>query len=163
MSDDKTHDEKLLLARNPAMFRNHPFYYIGCLILIVGPIVAKFVLSAGEILSYIFYGLTALGALILFFWWVQVKGTRLTLTDERIVLRTGILSKQTTEVYHADVRNVNISQSFFQRIFNVGSIGISSAAQSNIEIQASGIPKPQEIGELINQYRRKNRRAETTD
>ena len=126
-------EENKLYETHPAMFRNNPIGFIISVILILA------------------YGL---GLIILLVWWLRVLGTTLTVTNERITLRKGILSKHTSEVYHTDVRNVQVSQGIFQRIFNVGLIGISSAGQSGVEIGVAGIPDPQKVKTLIDQYRR---------
>lgn len=118
------------------MFRNHPFLFILTVILIAA------------------FGL---GLVILLIWWLQTLGTKLTVTDERITLRKGILSKYTNEVFHTDIRNVQLDQSFFQRLFDVGTIAISTSGQEGIEISVPGIPHPQQVRDLIDEYRRKNR------
>ena len=41
----------------------------------------------------------------------------------------------------SDVRNIRTNQSFFQRIFGVGKIIISSAATGGVEIKVKGIKK----------------------
>jgi uncharacterized membrane protein YdbT with pleckstrin-like domain len=65
------------------------------------------------------------------------------------------LSKSVTEVWHQDIRNVQLNQSFFQRIFDVGSIGISSAGQSGLEISVTGMPNPDQVKALIDGHRRR--------
>jgi uncharacterized membrane protein YdbT with pleckstrin-like domain len=129
-------EEKVLYEEHPAMFRNHPFLFILSIILIAA------------------FGL---GLVILLIWWLQTLGTKLTVTDERITLRKGILSKFTNEVFHTDIRNVQLDQSFFQRLFDVGTIAISTSGQEGIEISVPGIPHPQQVRDLIDEYRRKNR------
>ena len=125
--------ENILYTAHPSMFRNNPIGFLFCIVL---------VLALG------------FGLLILLYWWLKVLGTTLTVTNERVTLRKGILSKHTNEVFLADIRNVQISQSLFQRMFNVGTIGISSAGQGGMEIEISGIPKPQSVKQLIDQHRR---------
>jgi uncharacterized membrane protein YdbT with pleckstrin-like domain len=129
-------EEKVLYEEHPAMFRNHPFLFI---------------------LSVILIAAFGLGLVILLFWWLQTLGTKLTVTDERITLRKGILSKFTNEVFHTDIRNVQLDQSFFQRVFDVGTIAISTSGQEGIEISVQGIPHPQQVRDLIDEHRRKNR------
>ncbi|MGB1929669.1 MAG: PH domain-containing protein [Mariniblastus sp.] len=77
----------------------------------------------------------------------------MTVSSERTRLRRGILSKSITEVWHQDVRNVQLKQTLFQRLFGVGMIGISSAGQSGVEISVSGIPDPEVIKSLIDTHR----------
>jgi len=57
-------------------------------------------------------------------------------------------------VFHSSVRNIEISQSIMQRIFNVGDIVIaSSSGQAELEIAVNGIPDPETVKQLINKYR----------
>jgi uncharacterized membrane protein YdbT with pleckstrin-like domain len=129
-------EEQVLYEEHPAMFRNHPFLFILSIVLIAA------------------FGL---GLVILLVWWLQTLGTKLTVTNERITLRKGILSKFTNEVFHTDIRNVQLDQSFFQRLFDVGTIAISTSGQEGIEISVQGIPHPQQVRDLIDEHRRKNR------
>jgi len=94
-----------------------------------------------------------LGLLIFLIWWFKSLGVTLTITSSRTILRRGVLSKHTNEVLHKNVRNVQVSQSFLQRIFGVGDIGIASAGSAGIEIAVSGILSPQHVKDLIDKYR----------
>ena len=126
-------EEITLYEENPSMFRNRPVEFgVNCLLCFAG-----------------------VGLVLFAIWWLKCKGTTLTVTDERVRLRKGILSKSITEVWHQDVRNVQLEQTFFQRIFGVGTIGISSAGQNEIEVNVSGIPDPERVKELIDQHRRR--------
>ncbi len=125
-------EEVTYYEENPSMFRNQPIWFVICCIL----------------------SLVGVGLVIFFFWWLKCKGTTLTVTNDRTRLRKGILSKSVTEVWHEDIRNVQLDQTFFQRIFDVGTIGISSAGQSGLEISVSGMPNPDYVKELIDKNRR---------
>jgi uncharacterized membrane protein YdbT with pleckstrin-like domain len=128
-------EEKILYERHPSMWRNNPFWFL----------VAVVTIPVG------------IGLAVLFVWWLRCKATTLAVTRESTTLRTGIFSKHTSTVYHADVRNVQIDQSLLQRMFGVGAIGISSAAQSDMEIMAVGMPTPGAVKEIIDTYRRNHR------
>lgn len=127
--------DQTLYEAHPAMFRNHPFWFIICVFLIAA------------------FGL---GIIVFLIWWLTCLGTTLTVTEQKTTLRTGLLAKNLNEVYHSDVRSIQVNQRFLQRIFGVGSIGISSAGQSSIEIVASGIPDPGHVRELIDAHRRQH-------
>ena len=60
------------------------------------------------------------------------------------------------EVYHTDVRNVQVSQSMLQRVFQVGKVGVATAGHGDVEIVVSGMPDPQKVKCIIDQYRRPN-------
>ena len=126
-------EEVTLYDENPSMFRNRPVEFIVTVVLC----------------------LIFVGFVIFFMWWLRCKGTQLTITSERTRLRKGILSKSITEVWHQDVRNVQLNQTFFQRLLGVGSLGISSAGQAGLEISVSGIPDPDRVKELIDRNRRR--------
>ena len=92
---NNANEEVVYYEENPSMFRNHPVGFVGtCLLCLV--VVGLFVFLA---------------------WWLKCKGTTLTVTNDRTRLRKGILSKSVTEVWHRDVRNVQLDQTFGQRIF----------------------------------------------
>jgi uncharacterized membrane protein YdbT with pleckstrin-like domain len=93
--------------------------------------------------------LVGVGIVILLIWWLICKSTRLEVTNKRTIVTKGLLSKATNEVRHSDVRNIQVTQSFLQRILGCGTIAISSAGQSEMEILVTGIPDPQGIAETI--------------
>ena len=142
-------EEQQLYHKSPSMFRNHPLLYLLNLIAIGGGI--------GLILSnslWIALTVSGLGVAVWLGWWLSAISVSLTVTDKRTILRKGILSKYTNEVFHSSVRNIEISQSIMQRIFNVGDIVIaSSSGQADLEVAVRGIPEPEMVKQLINKYR----------
>ena len=83
----------------------------------------------------------------------QVLSAALDITNKRSTEVRGLFSKATSEVLHDNIRNIQIAQSFWQRIWRVGTIGISSAGQDGVEIQVQDIPNPNKIREVIDLYR----------
>ena len=130
---DTDFPEKVLYESHPSMFRNSPVWFVLTLILC----------------------LVVVGLIIFAVWYIKCKGTTLTVTNDRISLRRGLLSRSITEVWHEDIRNVQLDQTFFQRVFDVGSLGISSAGQGDLEIYVTGIPQPNRVKELIDQNRKR--------
>jgi len=134
LNGDPEFSEKVLYESHPSMFRNQPVWFILTVLLC----------------------LVGVGLIIFGIWYFKCKGTTLTVTEDRTRLRRGLLSKSITEVWHQDIRNVQLDQTFFQRILDVGSIGISSAGQGGLEIFVTGIPQPDQVKEMIDQYRKRN-------
>jgi len=124
--------EQTLLELHPAMFRSNPL---------------------GFILSVLLIGAAGLGLLILGWWWLQTRTAELTITNKRTTQRRGLIAKNTTEVLHRDVRNIQVNQTAMQRIFGVGSVGISSAGQAGVEIQFTGVADPESVKALIDRHR----------
>ena len=126
-----TTDEQILYEASPAMFRNRPVSFILCVIL-----------------SFVVIGL-----IIFLVWYLRSRATQLTVTNEQTTLRKGLLSKYTTDVFHENVRNIIVRQSFFQRMMGTGYVGISSAGQGGIEIEINGIPDPDRVKQIIDDCR----------
>lgn len=124
--------ETVLLETHPSMFRESPLVFILFLLLI--PV----------------FGV---GLVLLLGWWVLNKANHLTVTDKRLIHRKGLLSRHTNEVLHRDIRNVQIMQSFSQRVFRTGDLGVSSSGQDEIEIQFRGLADPHGVKALIDQHR----------
>ena len=103
--------------------------------------------------------LVVVGIPILITWWLKSRATLLTITDERTILRRGIFSKSISEDWHTDVRNVQLYQTFFQRIFDVGQLSVSSAGQSGVELDIIGIPDPDGAKDLIDGQKRASTRS----
>ncbi len=108
-----------LYDEHPAMFRAHPFLFILLLISVVG--------------------LLAIGV-----WWLRTKGERLALSDREVLMERGLLAKQRTEIALSSIRSVRITQSFGQRIFDVGNVELFSAGDI-AEIAIKSMPRPGRI------------------
>lgn len=116
-----------LYSEHPAMFKNNPIGFIVSLLLI--PV----------------FGL---GLLILLWWYLQCKGSKLTVKEHDILYEEGLLSKNRAEFSISGIRTVRVNQSFFNRIFGVGTIQIFTAGDKP-EIEAKGMPEPNRVRELI--------------
>jgi len=93
-------------------------------------------------------GLASIGV-----WKVKTLTESLEITNKRSIARYGLLSKATSEVLHDNIRNIQITQTFVERICGVGEIGISSAGQDGLEIDMKNLRNPDKIREMIDLYR----------
>lgn len=154
-------DEEALYHGHPAMFRNNPPRFLGAVllsligiaVLVVTPLTTYTSIDTHLVDLGSGLVLFALGPIILAPWWLRCKGTSITVTDNRLVLRQGIFAKHTTEIYHDDVRHVELRQSFFNRILGVGTIAISSAGTGGVELRVEGIRTPEKVKEIIDRHR----------
>jgi len=123
--------ETVLYKDSPAMFRNRPVLFLVCCALI--PV--------------------GIGLVVLFVWWLRCLATSLVITDRRVTLRRGLLSKDTNDVLIADIRNVKVRQNLLQRIFGVGTVAVSTSGQSDMEIEVHGVRAPERIKAIIDDRR----------
>ena len=157
--------EEILRVAHPAPFRNHPGGVLVCLLVLVGGAVLLVAAVAGglglgllDAVSGIAAGTTLaiaagvvalLGLIPLLYWWIESRFITLTITSERTILREGIVSRDTSEVRHTDVRNIQVDQGFAQRMLGVGEIAISSAGQDTLELILHGAPDPEGIAAIV--------------
>jgi uncharacterized membrane protein YdbT with pleckstrin-like domain len=95
---------------------------------------------------------TIIGLLI---WYVHTKSTKLSITDNDILLERGLLSKERREVAIGKVRTVNVKQTFLNRILGVGEISIFTAGDLP-EIVVKGLPDTNKIREIIKRTQNKS-------
>ncbi|WP_348673381.1 PH domain-containing protein [uncultured Abyssibacter sp.] len=116
-------------SEHPAMFKNNPLGFILAVLLI--PL--------------------AIGIIILLWWYLKCKSTKLEFVGNDVVLERGLLSKNRTELNAGSVRTVNVYQSLFDRMFGVGRISIYTAGDVP-EVEVAGIPRPHDFRDLIKQH-----------
>jgi hypothetical protein len=90
---------------------------------------------------------------IMAWWWCDRYSAALIITTKRTTMQTGIFKRSTSEVVHDNIRNVQVDQTFWQRVWKVGKLGISSSGQDGIEVQVNHLPDPVKLREIIDLYR----------
>lgn len=152
--------ERIIAVVRPAMFRAHPFRFLGIALVFVagvgGAIAAKIGIegTTGTVVALAAF-LVALAAIVAWAtWWIGASlWMRVEITNLRTVRYEGIVRRHSTEVLHDHVRSVDIRQGFLQRVMNVGTVGIDSAGQDGIEIEIDDMPDPYGIKKVIDRYR----------
>jgi len=91
--------------------------------------------------------LALLGALVLGLLWFLVRlltwrTTHFVLTTDRLILRSGVLSKQGREIPLERVMDLSFHQSLFERIVGTGTMMIESGGESGQDVFAQ-IPRPE--------------------
>jgi uncharacterized membrane protein YdbT with pleckstrin-like domain len=81
--------------------------------------------------------------------WIKRSSVLLRVYRGRVTLKRGILSKCERELFMRDIRSIDIDQSFFGRLANIGDLNISTAASADATEFVEGVPDPQKIRDLI--------------
>ena len=145
--------DNLLYSENPKMPRNRPFSFTLIIILNISGLILAFRLEQ-QSLQVIGLGMWLGTLVILLIWYVRIKSTKLSITDNDILLEKGLLSKARLEVSIEKVRTISVNQTFIDRIFGVGDIAIFTAGDLP-EIKEKGLPDPNKIREIIKQKQNK--------
>lgn len=77
--------------------------------------------------------------------------TKYTLDEDRIYLKTGLLSTQTDETLLYRILDVKSSQTFWQRLFGVGTVTLFCADQSNPELKLENVKSSQKVHRYLSQ------------
>ncbi len=85
------------------------------------------------ILGLVTFGITLPIALYLF---LKLKCTEQGLTNKRIILKTGIISRKTQEMRLKAIETVEIDQSLLGRIFGFGTVKITGRGTSDVVFQS---------------------------
>jgi len=137
-------DEQTLAKVHPVVFRARPVAaaIVGLVFLIAVVAVVMSVagmsiagysldetmtLGPASLLTWV-CGITFLTiASVVGYWMLLSQFTTLTVTDDRTIYQEGFVSRETSEVQHNDVRNIQLDQSFVQRLLGIGGVSISSS------------------------------------
>lgn len=152
---DSGPEETVLMVR-PAFIRAHPFRFALLALLALAGLAGVIHFGFRRPDKVYAWGSGALTLLSLAFvggWRLSTLGDSLKITNKRSIERTGLLSKRTTEVLHDNIRNFQINQSAWDRVLNLGQIGISSSGQDGIEIVMNKVPQPNRVKKIIDLYR----------
>lgn len=153
----ETGAEQRVAKIHPAMFRSKPAHFLGVLVLLVGggvgAVIAASRSGTSSVLMWACIVLAVIGLGILAAWKIMTLSETLEITTKRVTLTRGLMSRNLSEVPHEDIQNIQIKQSFWDRMWGIGQLGVSSAGQDDVEIVISNIPHPYKVREMIDAYR----------
>jgi uncharacterized membrane protein YdbT with pleckstrin-like domain len=115
-----------MYSESPSMFRSNPLGFILAVLLIA----------------------VGVGILILLWWYIDCRTTKLQANGTTVALEHGILSKERVELDIDKIRAVKVYQSLFNRLFGVGRISVFTSGDA-AEIDIGGMPEPYRFSELV--------------
>jgi len=137
------------------IFEGHPswrailgFYLKGILIAAIVGAIAKLLGADGGAVFLIVLAIVAFTVLIGF---VKRVATTYTITDRRLNIKRGIVSREIQETRLERVQNVNYRQSVFQRIMQIGDVDFDTAASDDYNFIFAGVADPDEVVERVDQ------------
>ena len=98
---------------------------------------------------------TVLGLLfVLLAGWIQRIDTHYAVTNQRINIRKGILSRSDHSTSYERLQNVTTYQSFLERILGVGLVDFDTAAGDDFEFKFTGIDAPADLAKQVAELQR---------
>ncbi len=88
---------------------------------------------------------------------LPISFTKYQLTNEKLLIDTGFFSKSQEEIRLYRITDFSVKQSFWQRIFGVGNIFISSSDNTQGEFSIIDIKQPYKVKEMLSDLVEKER------
>lgn len=150
-SDSEQADERVIYDDRPHLvfIVTQSWRWIVFGILLWGLLIWLDGVQPGYGLVYMGWGVLVLVVLRLIFAAVDRIVRVHRLTNRRMVSRFGILSTVRSEMMLERVQHLVVVRTLVERLFGIGSVGVSSAGTGNIEIIWRGVEKPERVREMI--------------
>jgi uncharacterized membrane protein YdbT with pleckstrin-like domain len=147
-----------LHAGEEIIFEGHPswramlaFYLQGLLaVLVIGAIVAG-VTALGDGVEWGLVALVVVGGAVLLIVGGLIKriATVYTITNQRLRIKRGILSKAVQQTRIDRVQNVNTDQSVLERLLRVGTVDFDTAGTEDSDFTFRGVSSPGKVVEAV--------------
>jgi len=143
-----------LSAGETVIFQGHPswrailgFYLKGVLVAIVLGVIAKLIdgNASAFLVILVVIALTVLAG------FVKRVATTYTITNRRLNIKRGIVSREIQETRLERVQNVNYRQSVYQRLMQIGDVDFDTAATDDYNFVFYGVAGPAEVVHAVDQ------------
>ncbi len=139
------------------IFEGHPswrsiigFYLKGLVLVAIAAVIAYFASSTG---TAVVAGLVLL-LIVLGLGYLKRLFTTYTITDHRLHIRRGIISRAEQQTLVNRVQNVNTHQSVLQRMLLIGNVDFDTAAGDDYEFSFDGVAQPHDVVDAVHRAQR---------
>ena len=143
-------DEAVVFEGHPSWRAVLSFYIGGVAGALVIAVIVWLVVStfAGVLTAAVLIALVVLAGLI------KRTATDYMVTNQRLYIRRGILSKRVQQTRIDRVQNVNTEQRFRDRLLRVGTVDFDTAGSDDAEFRFVGISDPARVVQAVDQAQR---------
>lgn len=147
-------EEHTVAVARPAMFRRFPLRFLA---LVVSAAIGIWFLSRPMLYGwneYWFAGVVGIlfggyGLVNLFYWWLRVRATSLTITNRRVLVSKGLINREGIEIDNNDLNFLQVHQNWLQRMLGVGDLDIHVKGENTREVCVMAIPDPVGLANTI--------------
>jgi uncharacterized membrane protein YdbT with pleckstrin-like domain len=143
-------DEQIVFSGHPSWRSILALYLKGLLLAVIAGAAAYFAVS---VLAAV---LAALAVLVLAVLVGELKrvGTQYTITNQRLEIRRGLLSRKVQDARLERVQNFDINQSLLERLVGVGTIDFDTAGAGDSDFSFRGVSRPETVAREIHEVQR---------
>jgi len=141
------------------------FYIQGLLgVLVLGAIVAGVTALGDEVEWGLVAAVVIVGAALLVLGGLVKRiATIYTITNQRLRIKRGILSKKVQQTRIDRVQNVNTDQSVIERLLRVGTVDFDTAGTDDSDFTFSGVSSPSRVVEAVDRAQHEATAAEQAE
>ena len=144
--------EEIVFEGRPVWRSILSFYITGFIAAVVIGAVVGLIASAGvgvAVFLVLFAGVVLVG-------FVRRISTRYTITNQRLRIERGLLSKHVQQTRIERVQNVNTSQTFVSRLLRVGTVDFDTAGTDDSDFTFIGVGSPHLVVEAVDRAQRES-------
>ncbi|MEA2254498.1 MAG: hypothetical protein QOG35_543 [Solirubrobacteraceae bacterium] len=142
--------EEIVFQGRPVWRSILAFYVVGLLgAIVVGVVVALAVSTALGVAAWL-----VLFALIVLVGFLRRVSTRYTITNQRLRIQRGILSRNVQQTRIERVQNVTTQQSLVARVLRVGTVDFDTAGTDDSDFTFVGVGDPARVVEAVDRAQR---------
>lgn len=91
--------------------------------------------------------------LFLILWrWLVTKNIKYRLTNQRLMLTTGVLNKVTENLELYRVKDIRIDRPLFLRLFSLGNIVLQTSDATHPEVTLRAVPRPEVLRDVFRKH-----------
>jgi uncharacterized membrane protein YdbT with pleckstrin-like domain len=146
------HDgEQIIFEGHPSWRGVISFYLQGLVgVLVLGALIALITAISSEVKEGLVAGVVVVGAaLVVLVGFIKRIATVYTITNQRLRIKRGILSKRIQQTRIDRVQNVNTEQSVIDRLLRVGTVDFDTAGTDDSDFTFAGVSSPSRVVEAV--------------
>jgi uncharacterized membrane protein YdbT with pleckstrin-like domain len=147
--------ETVIYSGRPSWRSMLDFHLAGLLLAAVGGLIGKLA-SGWGIAVAVFAAILALSILV---GYVRRLATHYTITDRRLHIRRGILSRTEQHTTIDRVQNVETHQSLLERILRIGTVSFDTAGTEDSDFSFEGVATPRAVVRAVDRAQEEARAA----
>jgi len=84
------------------------------------------------------------------FWkWLEIRTTKVEITSQRVIMRSGVLSRRTDELELYRVKDFSVEQPFFLRLFGLGNIVLKTSDRTHPTLIINAVKSAELVREQL--------------
>jgi uncharacterized membrane protein YdbT with pleckstrin-like domain len=145
--------ERVIFEGHPSWRAILAFYAKGLLLAVAaGLLVALATRIADDVdEGLVFAVVVAVLALTVLVGFIKRVATTYTITDRRLNIKRGIISREVQQTRLERVQNVNYNQTLAQRVLQVGDVDFDTAGSGDYDFSFDGVADPEEVVKKVDE------------